>query len=145
MPAASPLMGTLLVRHRATSARSVEMSLDTAGTSAQCHLNKPPNWNSESSWGGPLVRAGPPDPLFARRIKRLRHCERPTWASAAVQGDRPTIYAGDAVAPYLFKRHWARVPATRPYALPTHWISSTESVLRSEERRVGKECRSRWS
>src|ERR1035441_1722095 len=34
MPAASPLMGTLLVRRRATPATRVETSLDTAGTSA---------------------------------------------------------------------------------------------------------------
>src|ERR1035438_10818267 len=34
MPAASPLLGTLLVRHGVTSAKSVETSLDTAGTSA---------------------------------------------------------------------------------------------------------------
>ena len=33
LPAASPLMGTLLVRHRVTATR-VETSLDTAGTSA---------------------------------------------------------------------------------------------------------------
>ena len=31
LPAASPLMGTLLVRHRVTATR-VETSLDTAGT-----------------------------------------------------------------------------------------------------------------
>src|ERR1035441_3807382 len=71
MPAASLLMGTLLVRHRAISASSVEMSLDTAGTSAQCHLNKPPSWNSESSWGGPLVRAGPPGPAFRTKNQAL--------------------------------------------------------------------------
>src|SRR5674476_930850 len=34
MPAASPLMGTLLVRHGVTPATRVETSLDTAGTSA---------------------------------------------------------------------------------------------------------------
>ena len=33
LPAASPLMGTLLVRHRVTATR-VETSLDTAGPSA---------------------------------------------------------------------------------------------------------------
>ena len=32
-------------------------------------------------------------PLFARRIKHLRHCGRPTRASAADQGVRPTICA----------------------------------------------------
>ena len=34
MPAASPLLGTLLVRHGVTCGKSVETSLDTAGTSA---------------------------------------------------------------------------------------------------------------
>src|ERR1035437_911423 len=34
MPAASPLLGTLLVRHRAPRTTRVETSLDTAGTSA---------------------------------------------------------------------------------------------------------------
>src|ERR1039458_10633320 len=34
LPAASPLMGTLLARHRARPATPVETSLDTAGTSA---------------------------------------------------------------------------------------------------------------
>ena len=29
--------------------------------------------------------------------------------------------------------------------LPTDTLSTVRSVLRSEERRVGKECRSRWS
>jgi hypothetical protein len=33
MPAASPLMGTLLLRHRVTPATRVEASLDTAATS----------------------------------------------------------------------------------------------------------------
>src|SRR5664279_4499103 len=34
LPAASPLMGTLLMRHRVTPATRVETSLDTAGKSA---------------------------------------------------------------------------------------------------------------
>ena len=33
----------------------------------------------------------PLDPLLARRIKGLYHRGRPTRASAAVQGDRPTV------------------------------------------------------
>src|ERR1039458_8315427 len=94
-------MGTLLVRHRATSATRVEMSLDTAGTSAQCHLNKPPNWNSESSWGGPLVRAGPPGPAFRTKNQALASLREADVGVGRGPGDRPTIYAGDAVAPYL--------------------------------------------
>src|ERR1017187_9204807 len=64
-----------------------------------------------SSWGGPPgPRGSPPGPLFARSITRLRHRERPTWASAAVQGDRPTIYAGDAVTAYLSGIRRFRLP-----------------------------------
>jgi hypothetical protein len=37
---------------------------------------------------------GQPPALFVRRAKALDNRDRPTRASAAVQGDRPTINAG---------------------------------------------------
>ena len=45
--------------------------------------------------GQTLVCAGPPGPaLFVRRAKAPDNRDRPTRASAAAQGDRPTINAG---------------------------------------------------
>ena len=41
----------------------------------------------------PLVRAGPPGPARRSKIKRLRRRDRPTGASAADPGVRPTNYA----------------------------------------------------
>ena len=41
-----------------------------------------------------------------------------------------------------------RTPAVRPIRRPIRWLAwsvGVAAVLRSEERRVGKECRSRWS
>ena len=36
-------------------------------------------------------------------------------------------------------------PAAAPVAAPAPAASAPKALLRSEERRVGKECRSRWS
>src|ERR1035441_9214170 len=37
-------------------------------------------------------------------------------------------------------------PGARPREVETRdWVQSSRDLLRSEERRVGKECRSRWS
>ena len=49
-------------------------------------------------------------PLFARRIKQLRHCGRPTRASTADQGVRPTICAEWSRVSKL-SGIWAGVPA----------------------------------
>ena len=49
LPAASPLMGTLLIRHRATHANRVETSLDTAGKSA-CATAGPTTNNDRGAW-----------------------------------------------------------------------------------------------
>jgi len=72
----------------------VAVLLCGAGAFAQCHLNKPRNCNCYRIRGAdPLVRAGPPDPLFARRIKA---CASPTGRRGrrpADQGVRPTICA----------------------------------------------------
>src|SRR6185503_18404988 len=38
-----------------------------------------------------------------------------------------------------------RLRATTPSTCSTSWVRSAQSYPRSEERRVGKECRSRWS
>src|ERR1019366_1698317 len=40
-------------------------------------------------------------PLFVPRIKRLRRCDRPTRASAADQGVRPTICGNALAASYI--------------------------------------------
>ena len=45
---------------------------------------------SSQLWGGPLVRAGPPDPLFGNEMSLHPSQNRPTGASAADQGVCPT-------------------------------------------------------
>src|SRR3989441_12387370 len=37
------------------------------------------------------------------------------------------------------------IPVTAPYKLVSREVKHEDTVVRSEERRVGKECRSRWS
>src|ERR1017187_7772151 len=62
LPAASPLLGTLLVRHRVTPAKRVETSLDTAGTSA-------------CATGAPMSRYAP-QPLDFANLKTVSLAER---------------------------------------------------------------------
>src|SRR5260370_21472076 len=45
-------------------------------------------------------------------------------------------------SPHIIRR---RVPREPEVALSLHPVAASERPLRSEERRVGKECRSRWS
>jgi len=46
-------------------------------------------------WGRPPgLRGSPWTRSLVRKAKAFGNCEGPTRASAAVQGDRPTIYAG---------------------------------------------------
>jgi len=46
-------------------------------------------------WGRPPgLRGTPPSRLWDNGASVLQGASRPTGASAAVQGDRPTIYAG---------------------------------------------------
>ena len=52
----------------------------------------------------------------------------------SAQGVRSLILSGDLPAIQVGARHLWRVPE-----------DAFDTVLRSEERRVGKECRSRWS
>src|ERR1039457_5228859 len=55
LPAASPLLGTLLVRHRVTPAKSVETSLDTAGMSARATCFSRANMKNESHMFKPTI------------------------------------------------------------------------------------------
>ena len=75
LPAASALMPTLACDPVSRPPTGVETSLDGL-------VGRTPRSARDA-----LV------PLFARRIKHLRHCGRPTRASAADQGIRPTICA----------------------------------------------------
>ena len=50
---------------------------------------------------------------------------------------------GDETLPYNFIACFEGVPELNQYNLDTAYIFGNE--LRSEERRVGKECRSRWA
>src|SRR5580765_4489981 len=65
-----------------------------AGESAQCHLVFP-KLQILQKYGGadPQVRAGRPRPAVRQRHQPLARCERPTGASAADRGVRPTNYA----------------------------------------------------
>ena len=56
----------------------------------------------------------PPDPLSARRIKRSRHRDRPTGASAADQGVRPTVFQNEILALNCSFRGWLAMVVTVP-------------------------------
>src|ERR1039458_9177999 len=69
-----------------------------AANPGQCRLVKPKRWNAAGLVGRtPWSARDALVPLFARRIGRLRPCGRPTRASTADQGVRPTIHTGDAM------------------------------------------------
>ena len=60
----------------------------------------------------------------------------PVRIKEAVEGGRKVVGCYCAYTPYEVIRAAGAIPAT---------LCATSEVLRSEERRVGKECRSRWS
>src|SRR5256885_15605829 len=51
--------------------------------------------------------------------------------------------AAAAIEPNVFYEHWMLLPALEAFGAGEDIV--VVLVLRSEERRVGKECRSRWS
>ena len=74
------------------------------------------------------------------------------WAKVVDRKGRGLLFAADAAKPMFF----SALPYTphemenakHPYELPpVHYtvIRAMGEQMRSEERRVGKECRSRWS
>src|SRR6202163_929475 len=56
----------------------------------------------------------------------------------------PGVWSSDVCSSDL-KRGLVLLPRRLYLAATAELIGSTEHVVRSEERRVGKECRSRWS
>src|SRR5688572_32908664 len=72
-------------------------------------------------------------------------------------GDHPSQTTHHALSPLSGIRHQinkgryftvdsptASAAGSKPPAYPTHHLPNVNAKLRSEERRVGKECRSRW-
>ena len=90
----------------------------------QCHLVCNETGFCTNCGADPLVRAGPPGPALRLRNQSLNGHDKPTRASPAVQGDRPTICVG--VRRWETKWHGARVPAPRlrlGQSLPTsQWM-----------------------
>src|ERR1019366_1584878 len=70
-------------------------------------------------WGRPPgLRGTPPSRLWDNGASVLQGASRPTGASAAVQGDRPTIYAG--AQHRKNERHWLwKLRATQRGRAPT--------------------------
>src|SRR5690242_21399341 len=83
-----------------------------------------------------------------RRHTRLT-CD---WSSDVCSSDLDE-FAGKLVAPAHLPQEGAQRPGHIPTALNVPWSKAanedgtfkSDDELRSEERRVGKECRSRWS
>src|SRR2546425_9809391 len=94
-----------------------------------------------------MIRRPPRSTLFpyttlfrspvARHAERRRHDGGPPHARRDRHRDGARDQAGRAAAPPLA----AGVPDGRV----TRWVLAALGLVRSEERRVGKECRSRWS
>src|SRR2546429_4633727 len=68
-----------------------------------------------------------------------------TAADCKAFGGRGQILVSGVIGkvPVTGQKRWRRRERTRPPA--RSWKDRRTSQLRSEERRVGKECRSRWS
>jgi hypothetical protein len=84
-----------------------------AGASAQCLVLR-------KLWGRPPgLRGTPPSRSRYNAISILQGASRPTGASAAVPGDRPTIDADDAVKAYVSGIGRFRLPCPLAGALVT--------------------------
>src|SRR5439155_11949740 len=78
--------------------------------------------------------------LFFFFSSRRRHTRWPRdWSSDVCSSDLPASFAGQSfhTAPPPVRKDW-------PAKLAGCVVEKRHTVLRSEERRVGKECRSRW-
>jgi len=124
-------------RERSTAERSIAIEgfvgAGGAGAFAPCHSNRPEVWNASGFVGRtPWSARDAPVPLYARRVRHLRHGERPARGPAADEGVRPTDCAVGPEGAYL-KWHWALSPAHRyshgflcaPFA-PRRGITSSE-------------------
>src|ERR1035437_7631800 len=80
-------------------------------------------FSTQAIFGGIL------DILFHRSTGRLRDVSSGT-------GRRPDLYSAAAFSGVILVAAGAMIPLMLPFGI---------CLIRSEERRVGKECRSRWS
>src|SRR3989442_1490871 len=92
------------------------------------------------------------DSLFFFFSSRRRHtrCGR-DWSSDVCSSDLTTQFAlvadgvpPDKVFPMDVDRAFRKLDQIKPH-VKVWWTQGNQSQQRSEERRVGKECRSRWS
>src|SRR6266511_175686 len=86
--------------------------------------------------GEPCLEQGPPSPGEARPIPAVELRERDAVARGL---DEPAVAEVDACVVDLRRLRLRAASAEEEH------IRGLELVDRSEERRVGKECRSRWS
>ena len=75
--------------------------------------------------------------------------EYQTWTETA-KTDFESEFNGNIAVDALEKRPemvilWAGYAFSKDYSTPRGHMHAIEDITRSEERRVGKECRSRWS
>src|SRR3712207_9514262 len=90
-----------------------------------------------------MIRLG----IFSSRRRHTRYSR--DWSSDVCSSDLVAMVAGRTfamAANRILDRHIdARKPRTANRELVTGAVSVRTAWTRSEERRVGKECRSRWS
>src|SRR5699024_11993953 len=76
------------------------------------------------------------DGIRDRNVTGVQTCALPIWAFAAAHRREPAVRPGCSERPVL---------VSDAAFCPTHLQhQQSRSLRRSEERRVGKECRSRW-
>src|SRR5256886_10220070 len=88
----------------------------------------------------------------SRRRHTIFDCD---WSSDVCSSDLTVLGVLGTSEVYAFAKQqgiepleWVGFLAAAAFPLATYWVKSAadwEPVVRSEERRVGKECRSRWS
>ena len=114
----------LVVRARAFWRGAPAAVRAVVGTAARLSMRAP---------GGMIVQAWAPVwelEDVAMRLTPIRHDPGQPWSFLKALGLDPDLPAGRSVQ------------ASLPVGT---WVEPSEGLTRSEERRVGKECRSRWS
>ena len=69
----------------------------------------------------------------------------PNWSAFRKEYDRVNLRIISSASPFAFGKQERRLKAIRRFSERNRCVCLYANLLRSEERRVGKECRSRWS